>query len=447
MEPVDWSGGHPRSPRFGDVYFQEDGLAESRAVFLAGCGLPQAWAGRRRFTLAELGFGTGLNVLALLQLWAQARPSPEARLSIFSVEGFPMPRADAARALARWPELAELAAPLLAAWPDGRRGRRRIAWPGLGAMLDLAVEEALPAVQGWDGGADAWFLDGFAPAANPAMWAPGLLGAAAARTAPGGRLASFTVAGAVRRALADAGLQVDKRPGHGRKRERLEARAPGAPPRAGSAPRVAVVGGGVAAAALMRAFQAEGLAPLRIDAAAPSPASGNAAALVAPRLDAGLGLAARLHAEAFARATALYAQLPGAVIARGALQLARRPQDEDRFARLAAWGGFAPGRLHPLAPDLAATRLAEAAAPAALQIDDALVVEPAAVLRAWLGEAPLLPGQVAAIAREHGETVLRDPEGSVLHRCDAAVLACGAGLAALLPELDLRPTRGQASEA
>lgn len=48
--------GEPRSGRFGDVYFsRDDGLAETRAVFLQGCGLPEAWAGRRSFTVA--GFG------------------------------------------------------------------------------------------------------------------------------------------------------------------------------------------------------------------------------------------------------------------------------------------------------------------------------------------------------------------------------------------------------
>ncbi|MEI9965392.1 MAG: hypothetical protein WDM92_12630 [Caulobacteraceae bacterium] len=58
---LDWSpDGAPRSRRFDDVYFSRaDGLAESRAVFLAGCGLPEAWAGRDRFTVGELGFGTG----------------------------------------------------------------------------------------------------------------------------------------------------------------------------------------------------------------------------------------------------------------------------------------------------------------------------------------------------------------------------------------------------
>src|SRR3954471_13786477 len=94
--PLDWSDdGQPRSRLYGDVYFSaEDGLAESRAVFLRGCGLPEAWAGRARFVVGELGFGTGLNVLALMQLWRATRPSG-GRLHIFSVEGHPLAVEDA----------------------------------------------------------------------------------------------------------------------------------------------------------------------------------------------------------------------------------------------------------------------------------------------------------------------------------------------------------------
>src|SRR5258708_10614955 len=108
---LDWTAeGAPRSRRFDDIYFsREGGLDETRAVFLRGCGLPDAWAGRRRFTVAETGFGTGLNILALLDLWRQARP-PGGRLSIFSVEAYPLARDEAARALAAWPELAALSA-------------------------------------------------------------------------------------------------------------------------------------------------------------------------------------------------------------------------------------------------------------------------------------------------------------------------------------------------
>ena len=96
-EPVDWRGEAPHSPRFDDIYFSaEDGLAEARAVFLQGCGLPEAWQGRRRFVVGELGFGTGLNVLALAELWRRERSRPHATLHIFSIEAFPIGRDDAA---------------------------------------------------------------------------------------------------------------------------------------------------------------------------------------------------------------------------------------------------------------------------------------------------------------------------------------------------------------
>lgn len=450
-EPVDWTADGPVSPRFGDVYFSaEDGLEESRAVFLAGCGLPQAWAGRRRFTVAELGFGTGLNVLALLQLWARTRPSPRACLAIVSVEGFPLGPQDAARALGRWPELADLAAPLLERWPRGRRGLHRYDWPRLGATLDLIVDDVGPALAGWDGCADAWFLDGFAPSKNPAMWSEPVLAAVAAHAAPGARMATFTVAGDVRRGLVAQGLAVEKRPGFGRKKERLEVSAPGSAPLDGPAPRVAVIGAGIAGAALARALARQGCEPVVVDAAgAGAGASGNAAALVTPRLDAGDGPAARLHALAFARAAALYAdETPGAVIASGALQLERTDRDAGRFARIGDSNAFDPLSLRPLSGGEIAAALDEAAAPAGLHLADACVVEPSAVLAAWLGEATVVRAPVVSLARTpQGGWRLQDEAGQVVAEAQAVVIAAGAQASGLLPSLSLRPVRGQASTA
>ena len=442
---LDWSDeGAPRSRRFDDIYFSaEGGLEESRAVFLAGCGLPEAWQGRSRFTVGELGFGAGLNILALLDLWRRSRPE-DGRLHIFSIEAFPLSRGDAARALAAWPALADLATPLIHRWPEAE-GFHRIDIPDLGASLDLAVMEAAEALEAWSGRADAWFLDGFSPARNPQMWRQEVLDLVAARSAPGARAATFTVAGAVRRGLQGAGFVVERRPGFGRKAERLEATfGSGAPAANPAPPRVAIVGAGIAGAALARAFAAEGCEPLVISGGAIA-ASGNPAALVTPRFDAGGGLMARLHAQAFARAVALYEVVPGAVIARGALQLEAAERDRRRFDTVAASPLFEPSALERLDPSGAGDRLGELRETGGLWIAEGLTVEPRPILDAWIGPARRLQAEARALSRSAEGWAVLGPDGEMLVEADIVCLAGGYGSKGLWPQLALEPVRGQAS--
>lgn len=443
--PLAWTDdGQPRSRLFGDVYFSaQDGLAETRTVFLEGCGLPQAWAGRRRFTVGELGFGTGLNIAALLDLWRREAPAG-GRLHVFTVEGFPITAEEAGRALSRWPELAEAAQALVSRWPGRARGVHRLELPEYAAIVDVAVGDVREALEGWTGRADAWFLDGFSPALNPQMWSDEVLALVGARSAPGARAATFTVAGQVRRGLAAAGFEVEKRPGFGRKRERLEARRPGAP--ADFEPgRVAIVGAGIAGAAAARAVRALGGEALVFDAEGRGAGgSGNPAGLVTPRLDAGLGPPAQLFARAFARAVGLYEALPEAIVARGVLQLASAERDPARFGKIAASDLFEPGALTLLEPAEAADRLGEPA-PAALDQRPALVVDPGRILAAWAPEAR--PARVARIERTEDGWRLMDPEGDEIVRADAVILAAALGSRDLAPDLPLQPVRGQASWA
>jgi tRNA 5-methylaminomethyl-2-thiouridine biosynthesis bifunctional protein len=447
-QDLDWTPAGPRSRRYDDIYFSpQDGLAESRAVFLQGCGLPDAWAGRTRFTVAELGFGTGLNIAALLHLWTRTRP-PGARLSLFSVEAHLLAREEAARALCIWREdIGDATDALLAAWPDARKGFHRLDLPAYAATLDLYVGEAADALQAWGGPADAWFLDGFAPVRNPDMWRDEVMAAVARLSAPGARLASFTVAGHVRRALAANGLAVEKRPGFGRKRERLEARRPGVRSPSVAPASVLVLGAGIAGASLVRALAREGVGCTVLEATgAGAGASGNPAALVTPRLDAGFGPAAELHAQAFSHAVALYRrETAGAILAEGALQLGAGARDADRFRRLAGWSGFAPDRLQPMDALAAAGRLGEGAegASAALLFADALVLEPAQVLAPWLERAERRIGEVARLERRDGLWTCLDEGGAVLAQAHAVCVATGAAASALLPALALRPVRGQ----
>ena len=150
--------GTPVDPRVDDVYYSvEDGLAETRAVFLTGCGLPEVWLSRSNTIIAELGFGTGLNFLATWQLWQQTRPKG-AWLNFVSFEGYPLDGEDIERALKPWPELAPLAEKLCARWPSRAKGVRQIIWPEDGIILTLhigLIEQTLPQARFE---ADAWFL-------------------------------------------------------------------------------------------------------------------------------------------------------------------------------------------------------------------------------------------------------------------------------------------------
>jgi tRNA 5-methylaminomethyl-2-thiouridine biosynthesis bifunctional protein len=423
-----WEGDSLVSTRFGDVYASRQGaLAQSRAVFLAGCGLPEAWRGRRRFTVAELGFGTGLNMLAVLEAWARSRPEG-ATLHLFSVEGFPLAAADARRMLGRYPELATLAAPLLAHWPTAR-GWHRFDWPELGAVLDLAVQDAGEALAGWEGRADAWLLDGFSPARNPDMWSTALLAEVARTTMPGGRAATWSVAAPVREGLAAAGFAVRKEPGFGHKSQRLEAKMPGAA-RFEPRPRVAIIGAGIAGAALAAAFRDLGVAS-HVFAEGPM-ASGNPSALVSPRLAAASGTGAAFHAQAFLRAVArIRDTAPQAVIARGVLRrLAGRGEAERGVATVAS-GLFPEGSLELRKGGTA------------LWVADALVVSPERLRAAWLPEVQRFCA-TGLERRPDGWWLLGD--GRAEGPFDTVCLAAGFGTAAL-GDLPLRPVRGQVSLA
>lgn len=208
---LDWKDGViPVARAFDDPYFSlAGGLEETRHVFLAGNGLPARLGDG--FHIAELGFGTGLNLLALALMWqAAGRPGT---LRYTSFEAFPMAPADMARALAHFPAASAIAAPLLAQWADGARD---IALPGL--AVRILVGDARQTLPQWDGRADAWFLDGFSPAKNPEMWGEALMAEVARHTAPGGSFATYTAAGFVRRGLAAAGFDVRRQPGFAGKR-------------------------------------------------------------------------------------------------------------------------------------------------------------------------------------------------------------------------------------
>ncbi|UTS81698.1 tRNA (5-methylaminomethyl-2-thiouridine)(34)-methyltransferase MnmD [Phaeobacter piscinae] len=222
---LSWRDGSiPVSDQFDDPYFSiHDGLAETEHVFLGGNDLATRFASAAEagtdFHIAELGFGTGLNLLAAWRAWETAQEGCAAPsvLRFTSFEAFPMAVEDMARALEAFPEVAPWAERFLAVWE------------GTGACdlgnlrVNVITGDARVSLLDWTGKADAWFLDGFSPAKNPELWQEDLLGEVARHTATGGSAATYTAAGFVRRGLEAAGFEVSRTPGFGRKRHMTKA--------------------------------------------------------------------------------------------------------------------------------------------------------------------------------------------------------------------------------
>lgn len=274
-----WRDGVPESSRFGDVYFSRDnGLEETRYVFLAHNRLPERFrsvpAGGR-FVVAETGFGTGLNFLATWQAWRERAPGHPCVLHFVSAERYPLTRHDLQRALALWPELEPLARQLLAQYPPLVRGTHRLVFDQGRVRLTLHFGDVLEAWQALTFQANAWFLDGFAPALNPEMWLEQAMSEVRRHSAPGATLATFTAVGRVRRALAAQGFAMRKTPGFGRKREMLAGtlNTGPEPPSVSTDRDIVIVGAGIAGTLLARNLAERGF-PVTLLDAQPQPGQG-----------------------------------------------------------------------------------------------------------------------------------------------------------------------------
>lgn len=216
---IKWRDGTiPVSTRFDDPYFSlNGGLAEARHVFLSGNDLPTRLS--PGFHIAELGFGTGLNMLAAWAAWNNS--GQPGAIQFTSFEQFPMALSDMAKSLSSFPALATQTTEFLAHFTPQTR---HLTLPGL--KLHIIHGDANYTVADWPHRADAWFLDGFSPAKNPELWTAQLLQQVADHTTPNGTFATYTAAGHVRRALADAGFTVKRQPGYGRKRHMTVGKKP-----------------------------------------------------------------------------------------------------------------------------------------------------------------------------------------------------------------------------
>lgn len=220
----------PVSAQFDDIYFStQDGLAESYYVFQEGNQLWERWLAceREHFVIAETGFGTGLNFLAVADKFQQFRAENPThklqRLYFLSFEKYPLTSAQLTQIHASYPQFATLSKNLTACWHPRQTGCQRYHFGQV--YLDIWFGDMQESLAQWgdlyNESVDAWFLDGFSPDKNPEMWCEALYQQMFRTTRIEGTFATFTAASDVRRGLQAVGFEVKKRKGFGKKREML----------------------------------------------------------------------------------------------------------------------------------------------------------------------------------------------------------------------------------
>jgi tRNA 5-methylaminomethyl-2-thiouridine biosynthesis bifunctional protein len=443
--------GTPFSPQYDDVYHSaHGGLEQARHVFLGGNGLPERWRGRASFAIVETGFGIGLNFLATWDAW-RSDAARSRRLHFVSVENQPFARDALAAALAPFTSLAPLARALAAVWPPALAGFHRLHFDAGRVILTLLFGEASEILPQLVARADALYLDGFAPARNPRMWTPEVVRELARIARPDATLATWTVAGGVRNALADAGFRAEKRAGFAAKREMLHAvrEGPAQPADRRSDRRAVVVGGGLAGT-----LAAERLAAREWDVAvldareAPAPPE---VALVRPIANLRDALNARISRGAFLYALQHFRALQhdGYHLAWnrcGVLQLAQDEDEAERFAAVVKSQDYPADFLEFVDWTRASQLAGRRVRGAGWWFPSGATVSPSSLAVASLARAGERVrrrscARVERLEREGDAWRALDRDGRVLAEAPTLVLANAVDAVRLLPDARLRLSR------
>lgn len=441
--------GTPRSAVSDDVYFSVDGgLDESRHVFIDGIRGREIWPNTKRERIGELGFGTGLNFLVTWHDWLRLAPA-DATLDYAAVEGFPIPIEQLRAALRPMSSVLPETTEFLDAYPVRVGGYHRLLLAAGRVRLTLMYGDVEDMLGEMRGSVDAWYLDGFAPSKNADMWSPDVLEMVAKHTAPGGRIATFSAAGAVRRGLAAHGFDIVKRPGFGRKRECVAGQKQDTVSHDIPA-RVAVVGAGIAGTCAATSIAARGADVTLIDGGTDLAASGNPGALIAPRLPREQTPMGQIMARCFLFAIPFYDRLRDQGVdvwhgARGAFAMARDDREAERQQRAKVAFGW-PDSVMRLVDPAEASRLTggEITRPG-VWFPGAGTLNPRGVVRALRSRLKHVSEAIGKIVPDGASWDVFNEDARTIGRFDAVILAAGADIQRWLPDGNwpIRPNRGQ----
>lgn len=313
---------------------------------------------RKKLVIGECGFGFGLNFMLTAECFFQTDTLINV-LHYLGSELHPVTRKDLERFFQQLPaSQSPVLKDFLSQYPEERSGMQRLSLRQQNKLviLDLYIGDAttmLEQQQAPEPSVDMWYLDGFAPRQNPAMWQQPLFNAIASHSKTGTTFSTYSASGEVRRGLETSGFLVNKTPGFGKKRHMLTGTyqagqtsirsrqwySPWQP--GGHIPkRIAVLGAGLAGCMTASALAARGFEVSLIDKGSceAQGASGNPRGVVHPKLYRQPSPAQQFHAAAFTLASRLFQSHPEREAfdwqRQGVMQLAISNDEQEKQAAI-----------------------------------------------------------------------------------------------------------------
>jgi len=325
--------GSPFSEQFNDIYFDSaSGYQQSEQVFIIGNNITERIKQAKvNFVIGETGFGTGLNFLLTLQAYQKLQQSSpdnhqSKKLNFISIEKYPLTKAQLSKSLQAFPQLRYFADLLLAQYPDfeGHNEAYKeftLSFFNDQVSLNIIIDDAGAGLTNIKtaktGLVDAWYLDGFSPAKNPDMWTAVLFEQIGRLSKPQASIATFTVAGFVKRHLQRVGFRTQKTSCIGNKHEMLTGVFQQDPksnkgyqqrPTITKPQQVSIIGGGIASACAAFALTKQGIKVNLYckDNSLAQGASSNAIGALYPLLHQQADDISLFYQQAFWRARAVY---------------------------------------------------------------------------------------------------------------------------------------------
>ena len=328
--------------RFDDIYFDRvTGPDQNRDVFITGNNIiEQLTRSADFFTIAETGFGTGLNFLLTLKTYqtldadntSQNREKNKKaqlpHLTFVSIEKYPLSRKQLQQSLAQLPEFSELAEQLIAQYPTEELQsfpqECEFKFLNNNVTLKIIFDDATQALSKITttkkGLIDAWYLDGFSPIKNPEMWIPQLFKQIARLSKDQASLSTFIITEKICHQLIDVGFRIHQQSITHNKKEVLTAkfqqnktsgRGYQLRPQITKPEQVAIIGGGIASACAAYALTKQGIKVTLYcqESKVAQGASSNSIAAVYPLLHQKKDDISEFYQQAFWHAKKLYQEL------------------------------------------------------------------------------------------------------------------------------------------